>query len=84
MDADKEGDRMEVAIAKDEDRCFLQIGNENIEIKDYKISSSMQGGTELEIKMKFQNNMLRFLTSATTESLRQQNLTATNDVPLQN
>ena len=40
---------VEISIQKIDGRSFLVVKNESLELKDYKISSSMQGGTELEL-----------------------------------
>lgn len=59
---------MELSIQKVDERSILKIGSESIEIKDYKISSSMQGGTELEIVIPVKGNIIEFSTSTSPES----------------
>lgn len=39
---------------------FFQMNGESIEIKDYKISSSKHGGTELEIVFEFDGDFTEF------------------------
>lgn len=55
---------MELSIQKVDERSILKIGDESIEIKDYKISSSMRGGTELEVVIPVGCNVMEFSTSA--------------------
>ena len=45
----------------------MYIGSESIEVTDYKISSSMRGGTELEVKIRLDEDITEFVTSATQE-----------------
>lgn len=52
---------MDVAIGKFGSRSFFQMNGESIEIKDYKISSSMRGSTELEIVFEFDGDFTEFL-----------------------
>lgn len=59
---------MELSIQKVDERSILKIGNESIEIKDYKISSSMRNGTELEIVIPVKGNIMEFSTSTNQES----------------
>lgn len=59
---------MELSIQKVDERSILKIGDESIEIKDYKISSSMRGGTELEIVIPVKGNIMEFSTSTNQES----------------
>lgn len=58
----------EISIQKVDSRSFLKIGSESIEVKDYKISSSMQGGTELEVVITVDGNIMEFSTSTSPES----------------
>lgn len=58
---------MEISIQKVDKCSILKIGNESIEVKDYKISSSMQGGTELEIVIPVKGNIMEFSTSTSPE-----------------
>lgn len=62
------GKGMELSIQKVDERSILKIGSESIEIKDYKISSSMRGGTELEIVIPIKGNIMEFSTSTSRES----------------
>ena len=63
---------MELSIQKVDERAILKIGDESIEIKDYKISSSMRGGTELEVIFEFDAEFTEFLSKANSlEHLRQ-------------
>ena len=59
---------MELSIQKVDERSILKIGNESIEIKDYKISSSIRDGTELEIVIPVKGNIMEFSTSTNQES----------------
>jgi hypothetical protein len=40
------------------------MNGESIEIKDYKISSSMHGSTELEVVFEFEGDFTEFLSKA--------------------
>ena len=40
---------------------FFQMNGESIGIKDYKISSSKHGGTELEVVFEFEGDFTEFL-----------------------
>lgn len=42
----------EIHIGRTEERSFLQIGNETIEVDDYEIKSSANGITELRVTIK--------------------------------
>lgn len=64
---------MDVSIYRIDGASILGIGKEQIPIKDYKITSSMQGGTELEVVIKLDGKIMEFETSASSESLLQQN-----------
>ena len=59
---------MELSSQKVDERSILKIGDESIKITDYKISSSMQGGTELEIVIPVKGNIMEFSTSTSPES----------------
>ena len=59
---------MEVSIQKVDECSFLQIGNESVEIKDYKITSSMREGTELVVVIHVEGNIMEFSTSTSQES----------------
>ena len=54
--------KVEISVSKIEGRCCLHIGNEDIPVNDYKISSSMQGGTELEIIIQCDDEIMEFST----------------------
>lgn len=58
---------VEISIQKIDERSFLTVKNESIELKDYKISSSMQGGTELEILIHVDDVNTIFSSSANPE-----------------
>lgn len=58
---------VEISIQKIDGRTFLIVKNESIELKDYKISSSMQGGTELEILIHVDDVNTIFSSSANPE-----------------
>lgn len=58
---------VEISIQKIDGRTFLIVKNESIELKDYKISSSMQGGTELEILIHVNDVNTIFSSSANPE-----------------
>lgn len=51
----------EVELFRAGGRAFLKIGAESVEIKDYKISSSMHSGTELEVLIKLNSEFMEFL-----------------------
>ena len=52
---------MDVAIGRFGSRSFFQMNGKSIEIKDYKISSSKHGGTELEVVFEFEGDFTEFL-----------------------
>jgi hypothetical protein len=52
---------VDVAIGKFGSRSFFQMNGKSIEIKDYKISTSMHGRTELEIVFEFEGDFTEFL-----------------------
>ena len=52
---------MDVAIGKFGSRSFFQMNGKSLEIKDYKISTSMHGRTELEIVFEFEGDFTEFL-----------------------
>ena len=52
---------MDITIGKFGSRSFFQMNGESIEIKDYKISSSMHGSTELEVVFEFEGDFTEFL-----------------------
>ena len=57
----------EIVLQKDGDKLFLMIGNTGLLIDDYKISSSAQEGTELDIKIRCKEAIMEFALSATRE-----------------
>lgn len=75
------GDNLEVEIFHTGSRAFLKVGESSIEVKDYKISSSMHGGTELEVIIPLNGDFTEFLSSTKTESPRLQSLAARNGAP---
>lgn len=75
-------DLQSIRIERFGSRSFLQIGNESIEISDYKISSSAHGGAELEVKLSVSKvTAEEFELGATKESFQPPSLTATNGAP---
>lgn len=56
---------MDISISRTDDVAVLQVGDVVMEIKDYKISSSMHGGTELEVIIPLTDSITEFSTSAT-------------------
>lgn len=58
---------VEISIQKIDGRSFLAVKNESIELKDYKISSSMQGGTELALLIHVDDVNTIFSSSANPE-----------------
>lgn len=63
---------MDVAICKLGSRSFSRLNGESIEIKDYKISSSMHGSTELEVVFEFEGDFTEFLSKANSLKHSQQ------------
>lgn len=61
-----------ISIERIDGRAVLNVGSESIEVTDYKISSSMRGGTELEVKIRLDEDITEFVTSATQGWPRQQ------------
>lgn len=57
----REARKVDVAIGKFGSRSFFRLNGESIEIKDYKISSSMHGSTELEVVFEFEGDFTEFL-----------------------
>lgn len=71
-----------IKVGKIGNRKFLFAGGETIEIQDYKISSSTQGGAELEVKILVSSPISEeFELAAKKESFQPPNLTATNAAP---
>lgn len=63
-------------------RAFLFIGDKSIELSGYKISSSTQGGAELEVRISISDVMAEEIEiTAKKESLMPQHLQAMNDAP---
>ena len=58
---------MDISILKIDGNSLLKIGSETVKVQDYKISSSMRGGTELEIIIHVDDNIMEFLISASRE-----------------
>lgn len=55
---------MDIHILRDGEHCVLLLnGCQQIPVKDYKISSSMNGTTELEIKIEIEKGIMEFATS---------------------
>lgn len=48
---------MIIVIHKEENRNFLQIGNEALEVSDYSLKSSADGSTELSVTIKGKVNI---------------------------
>lgn len=59
---------MEVEILHMDDRAFLKIGESTVEVKDYKISSSVHNGTELEVVIAMHSELTEFLVSSKRKS----------------
>ncbi len=58
------------------------MGNASIEISDYKISTSMHGNIEVEIRVTVPSaDFSEFELAATKESFQTRHLTTMNDVP---
>ena len=75
-------DLQTVSIQKICGRSFLKIGCDNVEIRDYKISSSMQGSTELEVTFQVEScEVMGIELGATKESFQPQSLKAKSDAP---
>lgn len=49
------------------EKAILKINGATVPLEDYKISSSMHGSTELEVKFAVTGNMLIFESSASRE-----------------
>lgn len=64
-----------------DEKAYLEIGETALEIKGYKISSSMHGGTELELMIQLDDSVMKFETSTIQESLQQPNWIAMSDAP---
>lgn len=56
---------MDIKISRVDGRALLSVDGKCMEIKDYKISSSMHGGTELEVIIFLTDSITEFSTSAT-------------------
>lgn len=53
----------EVKVGKVDERKFLQIGTETIEVSDYSIKSSADGSTELSVTIKGNANVVELSAS---------------------
>lgn len=62
-------------------RAILEVDGKGIEIKDYKITSSMQGGTELEVVIPLVGSITEFSMSARQESFRPPSLITKSGAP---
>lgn len=58
---------MNIEIHRVDDRAFLRIGKLSVEVKEYQISSSMRGGTELDVKIELEPDFIEFLTKANSK-----------------
>lgn len=58
---------MNIEIHRVDDRAFLRIGKLSVEVKEYQISSSMRGGTELDVKIELEPDFTEFLTKANSK-----------------
>lgn len=47
----------EIRIKRTENRCFMEMGGELIELSDYNLKSSADGTTELAVVIKSQTNL---------------------------
>lgn len=59
---------MEAEILHIDNRAFLRLGKSTVEVKSYKILSSMYGGTELEVVIPMNGELTEFLMSDFTFS----------------
>lgn len=50
----------EIGIVHVGERAFLKVGELSVEVKDYKISSSMHSGTELEVILPVKGEIMEF------------------------
>lgn len=62
-----------IEISKLGGRAFLKIGDHMLEVEDYEISSSANGGTRVKITIGFDDEFTEFSSSAKKESFRQLN-----------
>ncbi len=64
---------MDVTICKLGSRSFLRLNGESIEIRDYKVSSSMHGSTELgDVVFEFDGGVTEFSSKANSLEHSQQ------------
>ena len=59
---------MEIEIIRSDNRAFLKIGETTVEVKSYKISSSMHSDTELEVVIAMKEEITDFLVSSKRKS----------------
>lgn len=59
----------------------MKIDDSSIEIKDYKISSSMHGRTELEVAIEFNGETTEFSSKASLSERSQQTQLSKSSVP---
>jgi hypothetical protein len=75
-------DLQTVSVHKFGGRSFLTIGDKSVEVQDYKISSSMRGGTELEVTFQVGFcEVTEFEIGAKKGAFQPQSLKSKNDVP---
>lgn len=60
-------------LHKLDDHACLEVGNAVLVLKDYKLSTSMHGFTEIEAVIQIEDSVMEFETSTTTEPLQQPN-----------
>lgn len=72
---------MDISISRVDGRAMLEVDGKSVEIKDYKITSSMHGDTELEVVIPLECDITEFSMSATQKSFRPPSSTAKNDAP---
>ncbi len=60
---DKDSEKTTVSIQRVDSRNFLKIGNECVEVSDYKVVSSADGATELTITIKGMSTVFDLSTS---------------------
>lgn len=70
-----------IAIRRLGSRPFLEIGEEQVEIKDYKIIASANGETHIEFSVQCNCELMEFELLTTKESLQQQRLKSMSDAP---
>lgn len=55
---------MDIGIHRLDNRSFLKVNDEEIEVSDYKISSSANGTTELQVLIRTQASVFELLASS--------------------